>query len=92
MDTSILLVGVILAGTVILFVSCSAKSAMPAMRRVTPMGGTRHTELDPAQQYIVMCRGGQRASIAVSILKRHGFGRIYNLGGGYTAYQRAGSD
>ena len=52
---------------------------------------TRHTELDPAQQYIIMCRGGQRASIAVSILKRHGFGRIYNLGGGYTAYQRGGS-
>ena len=52
---------------------------------------TRYTELDPAQQYIIMCRGGQRASIAVSILKRHGFDRIYNLGGGYTAYQRAGS-
>jgi glyoxylase-like metal-dependent hydrolase (beta-lactamase superfamily II)/rhodanese-related sulfurtransferase len=52
---------------------------------------TRHTELDPAQRYIVMCRGGQRASIAASILKRHGFGRVCNLGGGYTAYQRAGS-
>lgn len=52
---------------------------------------TRYTELDPAQQYIVMCRGGQRASIAVSILKMHGFSRILNLGGGYTAYQRAGS-
>ncbi len=51
---------------------------------------TRYTELDPAQQYVVMCRGGQRASIAVSILKRHGFDHIYNLGGGYTAYQRAG--
>jgi glyoxylase-like metal-dependent hydrolase (beta-lactamase superfamily II)/rhodanese-related sulfurtransferase len=51
---------------------------------------TRYTELDPAQQYVVMCRGGQRASIAVSILKRHGFAHIYNLGGGYTAYQRAG--
>ena len=52
---------------------------------------TRYTELEPAKQYIVMCRGGQRASIAASILKRHGFDRIYNLGGGYTAYQRAGS-
>ncbi|KUG14873.1 metallo-beta-lactamase family protein [hydrocarbon metagenome] len=51
---------------------------------------TRHTELDPARQYIVMCRGGQRASIAASILKMQGFGRISNLGGGYTAYQRAG--
>ncbi len=51
---------------------------------------TRHTELDPAEQYIVMCRGGQRASIAASILKMHGFDRIANLGGGFTAYQRAG--
>ncbi|MDP3564068.1 MAG: MBL fold metallo-hydrolase [Methanoregula sp.] len=51
---------------------------------------TRYTELDPAQQYVVMCRGGQRASIAVSILKMHGFDHICNLGGGYTAYQRAG--
>jgi len=52
---------------------------------------TRYSELDPEKQYIVMCRGGQRASIAASILKRHGIGRIYNLGGGYTAYKRAGS-
>ena len=51
---------------------------------------TRHTELDPARQYIVMCRGGQRASIAASILKMHGFTHISNLGGGFTAYQRAG--
>jgi hydroxyacylglutathione hydrolase len=49
---------------------------------------TRYTELDPERPYIVMCRGGQRASIAASILKQHGFHRIYNLGGGYTAYQR----
>lgn len=51
---------------------------------------TRHAELDPARQYIVMCRGGQRASIAAGILAMHGFTRISNLGGGFTAYQRAG--
>lgn len=51
---------------------------------------TRHAELDPSLQYIVMCRGGQRASIAASILKMHGFTRISNLAGGYTAYRRAG--
>jgi len=51
---------------------------------------TRHAELDPARQYIVMCRGGQRASIAASILAMHGFTHISNLGGGFTAYQRAG--
>jgi rhodanese-related sulfurtransferase len=52
---------------------------------------TRHAELDPAQQYIVMCKGGQRGSIAAGILKMHGFDRILNLAGGYVAYQRAGS-
>jgi hydroxyacylglutathione hydrolase len=51
---------------------------------------TRYAELDPARQYIVMCRGGQRASIAASMLAMHGFTHISNLGGGFTAYQRAG--
>jgi hydroxyacylglutathione hydrolase len=51
---------------------------------------TRYSSLDPARQYIVMCRGGQRASIAASILMMHGFSRVSNLGGGYSAYQRAG--
>lgn len=51
---------------------------------------TRHFELESAEHYIVMCKGGQRASIAASILKMHGFAHIMNLGGGYTAYQRAG--
>ena len=51
---------------------------------------TRHTELDPARQHIVMCKGGQRASIAASILKMHGFGSVLNLAGGFMAYQRAG--
>jgi hydroxyacylglutathione hydrolase len=51
---------------------------------------TRYTELDPARHYIVMCKGGQRASIAASILLMHGFIRISNLGGGYDAYRRAG--
>jgi glyoxylase-like metal-dependent hydrolase (beta-lactamase superfamily II)/3-mercaptopyruvate sulfurtransferase SseA len=50
----------------------------------------RHTELDPARQYAVMCKGGQRASIAASILMIHGFSRVLNLAGGYDAYRRAG--
>ena len=51
---------------------------------------TRHTELDPAKQYITMCKGGPRGSIAASILKMHGFSRVMNIAGGFTAYQRAG--
>jgi len=51
---------------------------------------TRHADLDAEKHYIVMCRGGQRASIAASILKMHGIKKVMNLGGGYTAYSRAG--
>lgn len=51
---------------------------------------TRHTELDPGRHTIVMCRGGQRASIAASILKMKGFTSVSNLGGGYTAYRKEG--
>ncbi|MDD5048447.1 MAG: MBL fold metallo-hydrolase [Methanoregulaceae archaeon] len=51
---------------------------------------TRHAELDPGRHYIAMCRGSQRASIAASILKMNGIDHVSNLGGGFTAYQRAG--
>jgi hydroxyacylglutathione hydrolase len=50
----------------------------------------KHADLDPENQYIVMCKGGQRASIASSILKMHGFNRVSNLAGGFFAYKRAG--
>jgi hydroxyacylglutathione hydrolase len=51
---------------------------------------TRYAGLDPARQYIVMCKGGQRASSAAGILMMHGFERIANMAGGYDAYRLAG--
>lgn len=51
---------------------------------------TRHTELDPAATYITMCKTGIRASMAASILKQHGFEKVYNAAGGITAYIAAG--
>ena len=50
----------------------------------------RYSELDPRGRYIVMCKGGQRASIAASILKMKGFSSVCNLAGGFLAYQRSG--
>lgn len=50
----------------------------------------RFRDLDPARHYIMMCRGGQRASIGASILMMQGFSRVSNLAGGFIAYQRAG--
>jgi glyoxylase-like metal-dependent hydrolase (beta-lactamase superfamily II) len=51
---------------------------------------TRYRELDPQGRYILMCKGGQRASIAASILKMKGFSSVCNLAGGFLAYQRSG--
>lgn len=51
---------------------------------------SRHKELDATAHYILMCRGGSRASIAVSILQMHGFSHVSNLAGGFEAYHRAG--
>lgn len=51
---------------------------------------TRYKELDPAKHYILMCRGGSRATIAVSILQMQGFSQVSNLAGGFEAYRRAG--
>ncbi len=51
---------------------------------------TRHAELDPEREQIVMCKGGQRAGIAVSILLMHGLSRVALLAGGYDAYRQGG--
>ncbi len=51
---------------------------------------SRHKELSRDGKYIVMCKGGQRASIAASILKMNGFANVFNMGGGFTAYQKLG--
>jgi rhodanese-related sulfurtransferase len=38
---------------------------------------------------ITYCRSGTRSNSAGSILKKHGFESVYNLGGGMTAWQSA---
>ena len=38
---------------------------------------------------IAYCRSGSRSNSAGSILKKHGFENVYNLGGGITAWQSA---
>jgi glyoxylase-like metal-dependent hydrolase (beta-lactamase superfamily II) len=51
---------------------------------------TRHPELPTDRPLIVMCRTGQRSSLASSLLKRAGFDRVYNAAGGVTGYLAAG--
>ena len=39
---------------------------------------------------IVYCESGGRANSAMAILKQRGFAEVYNLSGGYPAWQQAG--
>jgi glyoxylase-like metal-dependent hydrolase (beta-lactamase superfamily II)/rhodanese-related sulfurtransferase len=51
---------------------------------------SRHGELDPAAQTVVLCSTGHRSSLGASILKRHGFRDVVNVAGGITGYSAAG--
>jgi rhodanese-related sulfurtransferase len=39
---------------------------------------------------IVVCASGSRSSSAVGMLKKHGFEKVFNLSGGFGAWQQAG--
>lgn len=51
----------------------------------------RVTELDKNKglPIVTYCRSGNRSNSAGSILKKHGFENVYNLGGGLTEWQKA---
>ncbi|MFC1713353.1 rhodanese-like domain-containing protein [Candidatus Poribacteria bacterium] len=51
---------------------------------------TRYEELDPDTTTALICGGGQRSSMGASILKQHGFRRVFNVAGGMTGYSAAG--
>ena len=56
----------------------------------TPDLRTRFPELDPDKTVVVICSSGNRASLAASILKQHGFKDVRNVAGGMTGYSAAG--
>lgn len=39
-------------------------------------------ELDKEKTFLVYCRSGNRSSMACSLMERHGFKTVYNLGNG----------
>jgi rhodanese-related sulfurtransferase len=55
-----------------------------------PMGQieSRLSELDPAQQMVVICRSGGRSLQVAHFLAAHGFNSVYNLTGGILAWSR----
>jgi hydroxyacylglutathione hydrolase len=50
----------------------------------------RYTELGPGDEIVLICSTGHRSSMGCSILKQHGFTRVYNAAGGMTGYNAAG--
>jgi rhodanese-related sulfurtransferase len=55
-----------------------------------PLGqlASRLSELDSAQEYVVMCRSGVRSAQALDLLTSAGFRRVKNLRGGINAWAR----
>ncbi len=51
---------------------------------------TRYNELDAEAPTLLICSTGHRSSTAASILKQHGFKKVFNVGGGMTGYSAAG--
>ncbi len=51
---------------------------------------TRHAQLDPTSPLIVVCPGGNRATMGISLLMQRGFEHLMNVAGGMTGYIAAG--
>lgn len=49
-------------------------------------------DLDKDRELAVYCGSGYRASVAASILKKHGFDRVMNVAGSMSAWRAAGYD
>jgi rhodanese-related sulfurtransferase len=47
-------------------------------------------KLDPARQYAVYCRSGNRSQTAMNIMQSKGITGVYHLGGGISAWTSAG--
>lgn len=69
-----------------------AAGHIPAARHI-PLGqlATRSAELDTWKDkpIVVNCQSGMRSANACSLLRRQGFGKVFNLSGGFAAWQSA---
>ncbi len=51
-----------------------------------PSFAQKASQLDKNKTYLVYCRSGRRSVAACSTMAEQGFGHLYNLVGGYTAW------
>ena len=68
----------------------TALAPVPSELVHIPMGQieSRLSELDPAQETVVICRSGGRSMQVAHFLATRGFGSVYNLSGGILAWSR----
>lgn len=68
----------------------TALAPVPAELVHIPMGQIqgRLSELDPAQETVVICRSGGRSMQVAHFLATQGFNSVYNLAGGILAWSR----
>ena len=52
-----------------------------------PAFRTKMAELDKDKTYLVYCASGGRSNSACEMMSEAGFGKLYNLAGGYTAWK-----
>lgn len=48
--------------------------------------------LDSNKEYLIYCRSGTRSAKAQKVMEANGVAKIYNLDGGYNAWQKAQSE
>lgn len=70
-----------------------ARGHVPNARGI-PLGqvANRLGEIDKYKDkpVIVLCQHGNRSASACSTLRKHGFNKVFNLGGGLNAWEQAG--
>ena len=64
----------------------SEKHIKGAINIPTPELRSKYQELDQDRSYLLYCNTGHRSNLGASILKQHGFSKVFNLAGGMTAY------
>ena len=52
-----------------------------------PKFASKVSELDKSKTYLVYCRSGNRSAKACNIMSKNGFENLYNLKGGFNAWQ-----
>ena len=69
----------------------TAQGKIPGAKEINLMGAgfkQQITKLDKTKTYLVYCRSGNRSATACGMMAAEGIENLYNLSGGYSAWER----